>query len=751
MISPPLNITWNGPLSENTPFAFVNRKIIDQLINSDDIRITFEKEVLKENPKILQLKNVCGSMVSPDVSVYHSGNPKFVIPQSGRWIMFQPWEMGSIYRDWLLYFKHRADEIWVYSKYNRNNYIMDGLPEEKIKTIPLGVDPDIFKPLARELNWTQSSKKQFKFLFVGTGIYRKGIDLLLNAYSKAFTKKDDVCLVIKDRENYSTNKNAVELIKSIQSNPDSPELIYINKFIPEENMPQLYNECDCLVHPYRAEGFGLTVAEAMACSLPVIITQGGSCDDFTNEQTVFYLKNVSKINIQMPNITIREAFVLEPSVEEIIEKMQYVYKNKNEAKSKGKTASEFIRTNFTWKKTGQVVSELLINNRGSQPIRHYLPVTVKEINLKEALIKAEDMIKNNDIANASNLYLELRNKFPESFEIATGLGLVAWYGSRYEEAQRWFAEALRLNPIDEDTLFNFCDVSLKLNQAQSAEFVLKKALSIKPTLSEVSRYLERLKQESIRGGGVRFEKFVAQREIVKKGEKLLREGMIEKSLEIFTEILKIDPEDFEAINDIGVIYYYLKDYEKAYKFFIQSLKIAPTVEDTLVNIFDVALRLHKVEEIIPVLKQAVQMRPELSDISSILAEIERKGADIYNIRNYENIDPMEEKFKKAEAHLEAGELNQATLCYLDVVDRKPYHDRAYNGLGIIAFYRGNYSDAYSLFRYAVELNPLNVDSIINWYDAAKKLNRELDVKPYLENIVQVDSSEKVKMALQEIV
>jgi hypothetical protein len=48
---------------------------------------------------------------------------------------------------------------------------------------------------------------------------------------------------------------------------------------------------------------------------------------------------------------------------------------------------------------------------------------------------------------------------------------VAWYKNRYEEAQRWFASALKINPLDEDTLFNFCDVSLKLKEPQSAEFV----------------------------------------------------------------------------------------------------------------------------------------------------------------------------------------------------------------------------------------------------------------------------------------
>ena len=36
------------------------------------------------------------------------------------------------------------------------------------------------------------------FLFVGGTIARKGIDILLDAYTSQFTADDDVCLVIKD-------------------------------------------------------------------------------------------------------------------------------------------------------------------------------------------------------------------------------------------------------------------------------------------------------------------------------------------------------------------------------------------------------------------------------------------------------------------------------------------------------------------------------------------------------------------------
>ena len=47
---------------------------------------------------------------------------------------------------------------------------------------------------------------------------------------------------------------------------------YIDRILSETEMAGLYAACDCLVHPFRGEGFALPIVEAMACGLPVIVT-----------------------------------------------------------------------------------------------------------------------------------------------------------------------------------------------------------------------------------------------------------------------------------------------------------------------------------------------------------------------------------------------------------------------------------------------------------------------------------------------
>src|SRR3970282_2327519 len=98
-----------------------------------------------------------------------------------------------------------------------------------VHVLPVGIDPQGFHlhvPPAR-----LKTKKTFRFLFVGGTIYRKGIDLLLEAYGRTFKSSDDVCLVIKDMggQSFYQAQTAGEQIAKLQAQPDAPEVEYLDR------------------------------------------------------------------------------------------------------------------------------------------------------------------------------------------------------------------------------------------------------------------------------------------------------------------------------------------------------------------------------------------------------------------------------------------------------------------------------------------------------------------------------------------
>src|SRR5262249_25339718 len=190
-------------------------------------------------------------------------------------VLYQPWEYGRLPRAWVEPIVAVVDEVWAYSRSVERAYLASGIPAEKVRVVPPGVDPDRFRPGLDPL--PLGTAKRVKLLYLGGTIRRKGFDALLAAYRRAFTADDAVCLVVKDlgAGTFYRGQTAGGLVETHRADPAAPAVEYLSADLTEEDLPRLYAACDVLAMPYRAEGFCLPVLEAMACGLPVVVTAGG--------------------------------------------------------------------------------------------------------------------------------------------------------------------------------------------------------------------------------------------------------------------------------------------------------------------------------------------------------------------------------------------------------------------------------------------------------------------------------------------
>ncbi|WP_238228956.1 glycosyltransferase family 4 protein [Methylorubrum aminovorans] len=131
-------------------------------------------------------------------------------------------------------------------------------------------------------------KKPFIFLHVSSGLPRKGIRELIQAYVTAFSKQDDVLLVIKSYENVSSiiDETMVEIYNGAGN---APQIIVNNDNLSEEEMARLYSLADAIVLPTRGEGFNLPAAECLAAGKLLLVTGTGAHMDFCNEQNSILL------------------------------------------------------------------------------------------------------------------------------------------------------------------------------------------------------------------------------------------------------------------------------------------------------------------------------------------------------------------------------------------------------------------------------------------------------------------------------
>jgi glycosyltransferase involved in cell wall biosynthesis len=365
---PPLKVNWEGSLFAHHSLGMVNRELLRELAGDPrfDIRhVPYEADQFSPDglTRFRSLQAIAGAPhAGAAVHVRHRWPPDFTPPSSGAYVLFQPWEYGCLPVEWVETVPGLVREVWVYTSYLKECYAASGLDEDMIHIIPLGIDPDEFRPDAPPAPWVREKiNGRYSFLYNGGITLRKGVDILINAYLGEFRADEPVCLVIKGSNAYT--KELAAKVEALSQRTDIAPIIYVTQDIPPGDLPGLYAACDCYVHPYRAEGYGLPVAEAMACGRPVIVTGAGACRDFTGEDTAFLIKcSMEKINTWSVGglKTVGNPFWLSPDLDDLRNLMRYVYRNPNDARGRALRASETIRLHHTWKHAAGAVADRLL-------------------------------------------------------------------------------------------------------------------------------------------------------------------------------------------------------------------------------------------------------------------------------------------------------------------------------------------------------------------------------------------------------
>jgi len=268
-------------------------------------------------------------------------------------------EFGSLPKAWLPALR-RVDEVWAYSRSFRDCYLEAGVPPGRVHVIPLGVDPEVFRPGLAPLALPPGP--DLRFLFVGGTIFRKGIDLLLSAFARAFKPSDGVGLVIKDMGTKSFYRGQTAEANVAGLRERGYPVDYIDRSLSEEEIAGLYAACDCLVQPFRGEGFALPVVEAMDCGLPVIVTGAGPVLDYASEETAFLIpaRRGQFAECRVGNLeTIGRPWLSEPDPDALVEHLRRVAADPTSARARGSAASAWIRERFTWARAAEAIESRL--------------------------------------------------------------------------------------------------------------------------------------------------------------------------------------------------------------------------------------------------------------------------------------------------------------------------------------------------------------------------------------------------------
>jgi glycosyltransferase involved in cell wall biosynthesis len=213
-----------------------------------------------------------------------------------------------------------------HTKLDLMNYFK--IPEDKIKVIYLAANQTYKKLGKNEIN---EILKKYDLnnpfiLYVGGLAPNKNIERLLESYNIIKNKEISQKLILTGVKRHNST-SALKTIKKLNLQND----VIFTGYVPDEDLPGLYNAADLFVYPSLYEGFGLPPLEAMQCGTPVITSNTSS----------------------LPEVVGDAGIMINPyDVDELANKMYEVLTNEDLGNELSKQGIERAKL-FSWKKCAE--------------------------------------------------------------------------------------------------------------------------------------------------------------------------------------------------------------------------------------------------------------------------------------------------------------------------------------------------------------------------------------------------------------
>lgn len=260
-------------------------------------------------------------------SLYQKEERQITEEEAARWGVTVPFGSSP---DWLIEKEHDefmvADMVFVLSSVARESLIRNGVPPDKIFVNSCGVDIAGFKP-------AEKRDKTFRVIQVGAMSLRKGTLDTMQAFKEARLLGSELWFVGSAPEASGLKKRVAQLrsigVRHIES-------------VPQLQLKNYYNQSTVFVLASLAEGFGMVVPQAMACALPVIITENVGAKDLVRDG-----ENGFVVPIRSPEI--------------IADRLRLLHDDPVLARNMGESARATVERGFAWADYGNRLAYFLRN------------------------------------------------------------------------------------------------------------------------------------------------------------------------------------------------------------------------------------------------------------------------------------------------------------------------------------------------------------------------------------------------------
>ena len=266
---------------------------------------------------------------------------------------------GSVLPEHWVKYCQCVNRLLPSSEYSKKVFLDAKIPENKLEVVPHGIDIEDFNVEPYKLK----TKKSIKILNVCGQLHRrKNMAGMLEAYGRAFTQNDDVCLVLKVADKRPKTKFEVSFKdlynKWRAKNKNGPDVEVIYEYI--NNIESLFIACDIHYSLSNIECFHIPSLQSMAAGKLTIQSNYGGSVDFMNGQNSLLVDG--KVGRCPPRYQYwtpspyAEMFI--PDKDDAVDKLKYAVENYDSLMEKFPPAIKKTVNKYTWKNVTKQILDL---------------------------------------------------------------------------------------------------------------------------------------------------------------------------------------------------------------------------------------------------------------------------------------------------------------------------------------------------------------------------------------------------------
>jgi len=196
--------------------------------------------------------------------------------------------------------------------------------------IPMGIDLDGYErlpPRAALRSRYPAIGNRKVVLFLGRLSFKKGVDIVIEAFAEVARERDDVFLIIAGPDEGVEGDARLRLARHHLT-----EKSYFTGMVSGEEKRLILSGSDVFLLPSQSENFGISVIEAAACGIPVVISD--------------------RVNLQRDFLAAEAGLAAPPSAREFARHLRFLLENPSVAIELARRGAELVRRRFTWDALG---------------------------------------------------------------------------------------------------------------------------------------------------------------------------------------------------------------------------------------------------------------------------------------------------------------------------------------------------------------------------------------------------------------